>query len=171
MSEDPATECFVCTESAPPPRKSACECTDRYVHDACLARMLEGAAKPPACPACPVCAAPYRNVASRTRVVGVTLCSAGGCICGLALGVVVMLTCAINTFVAISGQRTLSHRSVAVGLGASVFIAMLALGAIGVIARGCANWGLHGLAESMIVRRRKVHVLPVVVPAAVPSPP
>ena len=40
MSEDPP-ECFVCTESVPPPRRSACKCTDRYVHDACLARMLE----------------------------------------------------------------------------------------------------------------------------------
>lgn len=95
---------------------------------------------------------------------GVTLWSMGGFLCGLALGVVVMLGCAINTFVAISGQRTLSHEPRAVGLGASVFIAVLALGAIGFIARGCANWGLRGLAESMIVRRREVHVLPVVVP-------
>ena len=187
MSEDPP-ECFVCTESVPPPRRSACKCTDRYVHDACLARMLEARvlearparpARPaqPACPArlacpvCPVCAAPYRNVASRTRVVDVTLWSAGGFICGLALAVVAMLGCAINTFVVVGNHHTLSHTSVAVGLGASVFIATLALGALGVIARGCARWGPRGLAESMIVRRRQVHVLPVAAAPAVASSP
>ncbi len=184
MSEDPP-ECFVCTESVPPPRKSACKCTDRYVHDACLARMLEArpaqpaqpvqGARParparPVCPVCPVCAAPYRNVASKMRVVDVTLWSAGGFVCGLLLAVIAMLGCAINTFVVIGNHRTLSHMSVAIGLGASVFIATLALGALGVIARGCANWGPRGLAESMIVRRRQVHVLPVAAPAAASSP-
>lgn len=178
MSEDPP-ECFVCTESVPPPRRSACKCTDRYVHDACLARMLEArpaqpaqGARParPVCPVCPVCAAPYRNVASKMRVVDVTLWSVGGLVCGLLLAVIAMLGCAINTFVVIGNHRTLSHMSVAIGLGASVFIATLALGALGVIARGCANWGPRGLAESMIVRRRQVHVLPVAAPAAVSSP-
>ena len=113
--DDTAPECFVCTESAPPPRKSACNCTDRYVHDACLARMLEGGAAKtparPACPTCPVCAAPYRNVATRTRVVGLTFWSVGGFLCGLVLVVVVMLVCAINTFVAVSSNHTLSRLS------------------------------------------------------------
>ena len=166
--DDTAPECFVCTESVPPPRKSACKCTDRYVHDACLARMLEGcAAKTSARPACPVCAAPYRNVATRTRVVGVTLWSAGGCLCGLAVVVVMLLGCAINTFVAIHGQRKLSRRATAVALGAAVFIATMAFGAIGAIARGCASWGPRRLLESAIVRRREVRVLPA--PAAAPA--
>lgn len=172
--EDPYPECFVCTESAPPPRKSACKCTDRYVHDACLARMLEGgAAKTPARPAgptCPVCAAPYRNVATRTRVVGLTFWSVGGFICGLALVVVVLLACAINTVVAISGERSLSHTTAAIAIGAAVFIATMALGAIGVVARGCADWGPRGLVESAIVRRREVRVLPAPVVVAAPAP-
>ena len=112
-----------------------------------------------------MCAAPYRNVASKMRVVDVTLWSVGGFVCGLLLAVIAMLGCAINTFVVIGNHRTLSHMSVAIGLGASVFIATLALGALGVIARGCANWGPRGLVESMIVRRRQVHVLPVAAPA------
>ena len=170
-SDDSAPECFVCTESAPPPRKSACRCTDRYVHDACLARMLEeGVAKTPARPTCPVCAAPYRNVATRTRVVGVAVWSAGGCVCGLALVVVVLLACAINTVVAISGERSLSHTTAAVAIGAAVFIATMALGAIGVVARGCADWGPRGLVESAIVRRREVRVLPATVVVAAPAP-
>ena len=87
-------ECFICTESDPVPRKSACLCTDRYVHDACLAKMLENAKQT----ACPVCAAPYTNVTSRVVVVGVSLWNRGGAVLMAAVLGSIMITCASNTW-------------------------------------------------------------------------
>ena len=162
MSEDPP-ECYICTETLPPPSKSNCKCTDRYVHEKCLLRMIETRARAPdrpACPTCPVCAAPFNNVVVRTRVVGVTLWSVGGCVCGLAVVFVAMLGCALHTLAAIACHRTLSHVSEAVALGASTFLATLALGTLAIIARMCASWGPRGLAASMLVRRAHVHLLP-----------
>ena len=56
-------ECFICTESVPPPRKSACKCTDRHVHDACLAKMLETTRHA----RCPVCAAGGKGFGDHRR--------------------------------------------------------------------------------------------------------
>ena len=75
-------ECFICTESEPAPRRSACKCTDRYVHDACLVKMLETSTHV----GCPVCATPYANVSCTSRLVGVRVWSHG--VCALAVVVV-----------------------------------------------------------------------------------
>ena len=56
-------ECFICVQSVPAPRKSACLCKNLHVHTACLQKLLHtrGNAQ------CGVCGAAYRDVACATR--------------------------------------------------------------------------------------------------------
>ena len=56
-------ECFICTDAAPAPWRSDCKCKDRFVHEACLRRLLDTNPERPLVPKCSVCAAPYGNVA------------------------------------------------------------------------------------------------------------
>lgn len=56
-------ECFICTDTAPAPWRSDCKCKDRFVHEACLRRLLDTNPERPLVPKCSVCAAPYGNVA------------------------------------------------------------------------------------------------------------
>ena len=53
-------ECFVCADGVRMAPRSACACTDRYVHGACQLAMLRHRA--PLTLACPVCLADYRNL-------------------------------------------------------------------------------------------------------------
>lgn len=55
-------ECFVCLDGVDAPL-ARCRCTDRYVHDACLVRLLgtSGVNR------CAVCSAPYAKVAVTSR--------------------------------------------------------------------------------------------------------
>mgnify|MGYP006103064271 CR=1 FL=1 len=83
MEEPP--ECFICTETIPTPRKSACLCTDRYVHDECFLKMLESQS-PLAATRCYVCKADHGNlkVVARRVVQVKSLC-----------GLVVLFLCCI----------------------------------------------------------------------------
>ena len=56
-------ECFICTDTTPVPWRSDCECKGRFVHEACLRRLLDTNPDRPLVPKCSVCAAPYGNVA------------------------------------------------------------------------------------------------------------
>lgn len=58
-----APECYICTESVPAPVRSECLCTNRYMHAACFAKLLETRGNA----LCGVCGAPYANVRCTTR--------------------------------------------------------------------------------------------------------
>ena len=152
-----APECFVCTDSEPPPRRSACKCTDRYVHDACLVKMLETTRYA----RCPVCAAPYTNVASRVTVVGVDLCSRGGMVLGAAVAAMVLVTTAINTWlVYCCGQRNLSSNEDFVVCFAAILMTSVGFASAAFVGRECLVAGPRHLLRSMQVRKRKVCVHP-----------
>ena len=175
VDASPPLECFVCTDSQPVPRKSACLCTDRYVHDACLAKMLESTKWA----ACPVCAAPYTNLASRITVVGVNPCSRGAIVLGAAIVSIILIGCAINTWLAYCCGRKLSSQEDFVVCFASILMTSVGCAAVAFVGRECLMEGPRKLARSMFVRKRKVCVakevrrnaLPVEVAPTMPSSP
>ena len=148
-------ECYVCTESEPRPQRSACQCTDRYIHDACLAKMLETTRHA----RCPVCAAPFANISSRIAIVGVAPCGRGGMVLGAMMAAVVLLGCAINTWNAylrfnMSGQEDF------VVCFAGILMTIIGVSCLAFVGRECVMVGPRDLARSMLVRKRKVRVLP-----------
>lgn len=154
MLEEPP-ECFICTDTTPAPRKSACLCVGRYVHDACLARMLTTSRHA----TCPVCAAPYANVHSSSRAVGFKCDSAGALGCGMVLVSVVLLVCAINTwFVLCCTSRGLSAVDVGVVSMAAVLMTVAVLTTLVMLVRLIVLRGLSGLVQSAIVRQLTVSV-------------
>ena len=147
-------ECYVCTESDPAPRKSACKCTDRYIHDACLVKMLETTRRAQ----CPACAAPYTNVTCRIAIVGVAPCNRGGMVLGAALAAAVLLGCGINTWW-VYNTRTLSGQEDFVVCFAAILMSVMGVVSLAFVGRECLVVGPRGLARSMLVRKRKVHVM------------
>lgn len=153
--EESAPECFICTESAPAPRRSACKCTERYVHDACLAKMLETRRHA----VCPVCAAPYTNISSRLRVVGVDVCSPGVLVIGAVLMSVVLLVCGVNTWwVYCCSERKLSRMDNFVACFSAILMTSVGMATVAFVGRGCVMQGPRGLARSMLLHKRTVRV-------------
>ena len=153
----PATppECFICTDSDPTPRRSACLCTDRYVHDACLSQMLATATRV----TCPVCAAPYANVRSRSRIVGVKCESAGGCGVFMIVSAIFQLFCAISTWRLVASHTHLPTAQLAPVAGAATLMTVVTVGLILGLIRFVVLRGLARLIQSAIIRELKVHVL------------
>lgn len=153
-SEDPP-ECFVCTDSMPAPRRSACLCTDRYVHDACLKQMLKFCSHA----TCPVCAAPYTNVRSSLRIVGVKWESVGVGSCFMLLSSIVLMACAINTWLVLCcKEKPLSGASLVAVFAAAVMMTVIGLGLIVVLIRLIVLRGLAMIVQSMILRQLTVSV-------------
>ena len=148
-------ECYVCTESDPRPQKSACQCTDRYIHDACLTKMLETTRHAQ----CPVCAAPYANVSSRIAIVGVAPCGRGSMVIGAVVVSIILLGCAINTWNAYE-TANLSGKEEFVVCFAAILMTMIGVSALAYVGRECLMVGPRDLARSTLVRKRKVCVLP-----------
>ena len=95
MPED-SNECYVCTGTEPPLWRSACLCTDRFLHEKCLKKLLESRLDEATTPRCSVCASPFRNV----HHVVVSQCDFFSKSHGLWLLVftsITMSACAINT--------------------------------------------------------------------------
>ncbi len=149
-------ECYVCTESDPRPQRSACQCTDRYIHDACLVKMLEETTRHARCP---VCAAPFANVRCRVAIVGVAPCGQGGMALGAATTATILLGCAINTWNAYE-RATLSGKEEFVVCFAAILMTMIGVSALAYVGRACLMVGPRDLARSMLVRKFKVCVLP-----------
>ena len=150
----PPPECFICTESVPTPRRSACLCTDRYVHDACLVKMLKNTKRA----ACPVCTAPYTNVTYRIVVVGVDPCSRGAMVLGAVLVSTILIGCATNTWLAYRCGRKLSSQEDFVVCFAGIMMITIGMAAVAFIGRECVMHGPTALVRSMLVRRRRACV-------------
>ena len=165
-SEDPP-ECFICTDATPAPRKSACLCKDRYVHDTCLAQMLRTATHA----TCPVCAASYTNVTCVSRVVGVKCKSVGGCVCLLVVLAIIVLGCAANTWaVACCSKRNLGEMDIMVVNGAATMMTVVGLSMVASVAFLIFKHGLTALVQSVIVRQLNARVVKAtgnVIPAEV----
>ena len=154
-------ECFICTESVPAPRRSACKCTDRYVHDACLVKMLETSTHD----RCPVCLTPYANVACKSTVVAVRACSPGV----LALALIVVSptllwgACATWRIYCCSAYDMSMAQEHLVIIAA---IAMAMAGGMGIAHLGnmCVAFGPTMLARSVLVHTRSARVLEVLPP-------
>ena len=109
------------------PAQSACLCKNRYVHDACLVKILNAVEHAK----CPVCAAPYANVACTPVVVGIKCASSGGCACAAVLCAPVLLLCAAHTFLVVYNHRsTLSQQAQGVLYGLGVFMVAVAVGVL-----------------------------------------
>ncbi len=159
--EAEAPECFICTESEPRPYRSACLCTDRYVHTECYVKMLKaqkGELK------CSVCRAPYEDVGWRTKrvVQWVSPCSLVGL---LACTAIVLAGCAANTFAVLSSGRSLTSGAQAVAMGVGVFLVVVDLGALVCIAITLQRYGWR---EVWASRYREVKVI-VLGPVTVPT--
>ena len=148
-------ECFICTESAPAPRKSACKCTDRYVHDACLVKMIETTQRA----RCPACAEPYGNVASRSRVVGMDPFGRGAIVLWATLAATVLVGCGINTWLVFCcSQRKLSMLEDYLVCFAAIMMTTLGMALVAFIGRECVIEGPRALVKSALLRKRRVRV-------------
>ena len=158
LSDTPGTmlhECYVCTESHPVPPKSACQCIDRYIHDACLVKMIETTLRFQ----CPVCAVPYANVSSRIDIVGVAPCGRGGTVIGAGIVATILLGCAINTWNAYL-RNTLSGQEDFVIFFSGILMTVVCVACIAYVGRECLMVGPWDIAQSILLRKRKVFVMP-----------
>ena len=152
--EAEAPECFICTESEPRPYRSACLCTDRYMHTECYVKMLKaqkGELK------CSVCGALYEDVGWRTKrvVQWASPCSMVGL---LACTAIVLAGCAANTFTVLSSGRSLSPNTQTITWGVGVFLIVVDLGALVCIAITVWRYSWRGVWAS---RYREAKVLVV----------
>jgi hypothetical protein len=152
-------ECFICTENAPAPRRSACKCRDRYVHDACLVRMLETGTHD----RCPVCLAPYANLVCSYEVVSWQARSHGGCVCVYILFSTILFVCSANTWWCLyHEQDRLSLRAWTLALLSAILMSLFSCVAAILAAYDCTTVGVSNLARSMLVYRRRARVTGVV---------
>ena len=152
----PCPECFICTESEPRPRRSACLCTDRYMHTECFIRMLKaqnGDAK------CRVCGALYEDVGWRTRRV-VQWVSPCGIVAMLGCCAIALAGCAINTAMVVPRLPKSQHAVLALATSLMFLVLLVSLGAILIQVR---NHGCLGVWASC-VREEKVLVVSAVRP-------
>jgi len=148
-------ECFICTESDPRPRKSACKCTDRHVHDACLVRMLETGTHD----RCPVCLELYSNLLCQYELVSWTACSRGGIACVYLIFAILLLACSAEMWWALVKPYPLSTRALRLVFVALVlFLSFAAVTAVAFL-HECLTVGVANLARSMLVYRRRVNML------------
>lgn len=149
-------ECFICTETSPVPSRSACACTNRYVHEACLDKMLKSTVHVK----CPACAEPYKNVQFTYKIVGCTCINAGGASCMLAVASAVCLVCAANTWIA-AFRAHLHPTTMRAVVGAAGLITVAGIGSCALLMRLIGIWGINGLLESCILKRKRVTIAPV----------
>jgi len=112
-------ECFICTESEPRPLKSACLCTDRYIHTECFVKMLKTQKGEPKCS---VCGALYEDVGWRTKRVPQFI-SPCGFVVLLACTAIALCGCAVNTVMVVPRLKR-PHTMVVVVVSVIMFLGM-----------------------------------------------
>ena len=150
-----APECFICTESAPRPFKSACLCTDRHMHKDCFVKMLEAQK---GAPKCVVCGALYEDVGWKIKRVPQFI-SPCGVVVVLVFTIVALAGCAINTAMCLP---RLSHKNLAVVMPVVITMATGILASLGGIALQFRQHGWRAVWASRY-REEKVLVLGAVV--------
>tara|TARA_B100001250_G_scaffold354247_1_gene328010 strand:- start:59 stop:583 length:525 start_codon:yes stop_codon:yes gene_type:complete len=155
-------ECFICTESAPAPRKSACLCTDRHMHAECLLKMLKAQKGEPKCS---VCGALYEDVGWKTRRV-VQCNSPCGFVVLMACTMIALTGCAINTAMVVPNLRKSQHGVI---IFVSVVMAMGVGAAVGCIGMTVRNYGWRAVWASRFREERVFVVGAVRVENALPA--
>tara|TARA_B100000902_G_C27041937_1_gene779779 strand:- start:171 stop:725 length:555 start_codon:yes stop_codon:yes gene_type:complete len=150
-AEEAPPECFICTESEPKPHRSACLCTDRYMHAECFLKMLNAQKGEPKCG---VCGALYEDVGWRTKRVPQFI-SPCGFVLLLACTAIALTGCAINTAFAVPNLNK-SHYGVIIVVSIIMFLGVM--GALGCIAITIQRYGWRGVWASRY-REEKVIVL------------
>ena len=153
--EDPP-ECFICTESEPRPHRSACLCTDRYMHTDCFVKMLK--AQKGAEPKCGVCGALYEDVGWKTKRVP-QFVSPCGFVVLLACTAIALTGCAINTALVVPNLNK-SHYGLIIFVAIVMLLGML--GALGCIVITVRRYGWRNVWASRY-KEEKVIVLGAVV--------
>jgi hypothetical protein len=111
-------------------------------------------------------------------VVGVDSRSRGTLVLGAAVAAVVLIGCAINTWLAFCCDRELSSQEDFVVCFASILMTSVGCAAVAFVGRECLILGPRALARSMLARKREVRVtkeradatFPLEVVVALPSP-
>lgn len=103
-------ECFICTETSPAPWRSDCKCVDRYIHEACLRRLVESSEERPEVVRCSVCAQPYGNV-KLLSVTRLALQADTATVWFFILLDVAMVICTINMVREVETDRELRNES------------------------------------------------------------
>ena len=147
-------ECFICTESEPRPFKSACLCTDRYMHTDCFVKMPEAQK---GAPKCGVCDALYEDVGWRTKRV-VQWDSPCGFVVMLVCTAIALTGCAGSTLAVLSRGRSPSPGTQAVALGFGAFMVLVDLGSLVYIALLIRRYGWRAVWASRY-REEKVVVV------------
>ena len=132
-AEEPL-ECFICTESEPRPFRSACLCTDRYMHTECFLKMLQAQKGEPKCG---VCGALYEDVGWKIKRTPQWV-SPCGFVVLLACTAIALTGCAINTAFAVPRLKR-SHYGVIAFVSSIMFLGVT--GALGCIAMTIRRYG------------------------------
>ena len=146
-------ECFICTESVPTPRKSACLCKDRHMHAECFLKMLQAQRREPKCG---VCGALYEDVGWRTKRT-LQFISPCGFVVLLACTAIALTGCAINTAMVIPNLKKSHHAFI---IFVTIVMAMGMLGALGCITITIQRYGWRAVWASR-VREERVFVVGV----------
>lgn len=147
-SEDPP-ECYICTDTSPTPRKSACLCTDRYVHDACFLKLLASQSRL-AATKCSVCGADHGNLQVVEQRV-VKACSLCGLLALSVCGILTLATILTSTAYAVSPAT--QNASLAFVVVSYVIMGIAILALVAVIATLLVNYGPRAIAESCLAKK------------------
>lgn len=154
-TEEPP-ECFICTESEPRPYRSACLCTNRYMHTDCFVKMLKAQKGEPKCA---VCGALYEDVGWRTRRIPQFM-SPCGLVALLAFCAIALLGCGINTAMVVPHVKRGHHAMIA---SVAIIMVLGMLGALVCIALTVRERGWRAVWASRL-REETVIVLGTVRP-------
>ena len=144
-------ECFICTESAPRPHRSACLCTDRHMHTTCFVKMLEAQKGEPKCR---VCGALYKDVGWKTTRV-VQWVSPCGFVLLMVCCTIALAGCAINTAMVVPNLRKSQHGVIIL---VCIIMALGVLSSMGCIVITIRDRGWRAVWASR-VREERVFVL------------
>ena len=160
VSEETPPECFICTESDPRPHRSACLCTNRYMHTECFVKMLKaqnGDSK------CRVCDALYEDVGWKTKRV-TRFVSPCGFVAMLACCAIALAGCAIHTAMVIPHLRKSQHAVIAFTTGLMVLGLLVA---VACVIETIRRYGCRSLWASRVREERVFVVGAVRLPARV----
>ena len=133
-------ECFVCTETDPPPMQSACLCTDRYIHKTCQLALINKCKSA----SCPACKGRYRNVVFVTQT-RMNWYSKAVLMWFLSCMLLLLTGCAVNTGLRLRWSRHLDAESISMLVLMSViFSGMSGIGWIMWCSFACL-YGRHGM--------------------------
>lgn len=90
------------------------------------------------------------------------------CTCMMILVAIILLGCAINTYIALTSGRKLSHRDMGVAYGAAVMMTVVSVGLVGIVTRTVLVWGVKKLVKTAIEQKLVARVVTTPIDRALP---